>query len=113
MQVVLAALIAGALCAAFGQVALKIGADGRTRLPEFVNAWIVAGLSAYAVGTALWIYCLSRANLTLVYSFAALTFALVYLAGIVFLGERMALRGGLGVALVLLGLILVMSAQKP
>jgi drug/metabolite transporter (DMT)-like permease len=112
MQVIAVPLAAGALCAAFGQVALKIGADGRSRWLEFINPWIVAGLVAYALGTALWIYCLSKANLTLVYSFAALTFVLVYVAGVGVLGERLALRGVFGVALVLCGLILIMSVQE-
>jgi drug/metabolite transporter (DMT)-like permease len=112
MHVIAAPLAAGAFCAAFGQVAFKIGADGRTRWVEFINPWILAGLAAYALGTLLWIYCLSRANLTLVYSFAALTFVLVYAAGIVFLGERLALRGAFGVGLVLCGLILIMSVRE-
>lgn len=111
MQLV-AALVTGTLCAALGQLALKVGADGRIRWIEFINPWIFGGLAAYAVGTALWIYCLSKANLTLVCSFAALNFALVYAAGVVVLGERLALRGALGVALVLCGLVLIVSAQE-
>lgn len=112
MRNILLPLVAGSLCAALGQVALKIGADGRVRPLEFINGWIILGLFSYAVGTALWIYCLSKANLTIVYAFAALTFVMVYLAGFIVLGERLAFRGILGAALVLCGLVLIMSQQK-
>jgi undecaprenyl phosphate-alpha-L-ara4N flippase subunit ArnE len=111
MLSLLTLLLIGSVCAAFGQVAFKIGADGRSHWTEFVNAWIATGLTSYALGTALWIYCLSRANLTVVYAFAALTFVLVYVAGVVMLGERLAPRGLLGIALVLCGLILLVSQQ--
>jgi hypothetical protein len=40
-----------------------------------------------------------------VYSFAALTFVLVYVARVMVLGERIALRGAFGVVLVLCGLV--------
>ncbi|MDN7907546.1 hypothetical protein QZM18_26010 [Burkholderia diffusa] len=36
----------------------------------------------------LWIFALSKAGLTVVYPFTALMFVLVFLAGIVFFGER-------------------------
>jgi drug/metabolite transporter (DMT)-like permease len=105
-------LIAGSLCAAAGQLALKMGADGRSHWLEFLNPWILGGLLSYAAGTALWIICLSRANLTVVYGFAALSFVLVYAGGLFILGERMAARGILGVALVLCGLVLIVTQQK-
>jgi drug/metabolite transporter (DMT)-like permease len=104
-------LTAGSVCAAFGQVALKLGASGQHRLVDFLNGWIAAGLISYGLGTLIWIYGLSRASLTVVYAFTGLTFALVYLAGFLALGERMSLRGVLGLALVISGLALLMSAE--
>jgi drug/metabolite transporter (DMT)-like permease len=104
-------LTAGSICAAFGQVALKVGASGQLRLIDFLNGWIAAGLISYGVGTLIWIYGLSRASLTVVYAFTGLTFALVYLAGFVALGERLSPRGLMGLGLVISGLALLMSAE--
>lgn len=103
----LAALIGGTLFAAIGQVAFKLGATGRESLAAFVNPWILSGLVCYGIGTSLWIYALSKASLTIVYPFTALTFVLVYLAGILVLAEPTSAQQLLGVALVLVGLYLI------
>lgn len=104
-------ILAGVLFAAIGQVALKAGADGKQALVEFFNAWIVFGLVCYGVGTVLWIFSLSRTRLTVVYPFTALTFVLVYVAGIVVFGEHTGFAQWLGVALILVGLCLVAVVQ--
>lgn len=103
-------LLAGTLFAALGQVLFKVGATGRNALFDFVNAWIIAGLVSYALGTMLWIYSLSKAQLTIVYPFTALTFVLVYLVGVFVLGEATSLKAMVGVAAVLLGLFLISTA---
>jgi drug/metabolite transporter (DMT)-like permease len=103
-------LLAGTLLAALGQVMFKVGATGRDTLAGFVNVWILGGLAAYGIGTLLWIYSLSKAPLTLVYPFTALTFVLVYLLGLFWLGETSSIRALTGVALVLVGLLLISTA---
>ena len=57
-------ILAGVFLAATGQVAFKIGADGRHALTEFINAWVALGLLCYGAGTVLWIFALSKAGLT-------------------------------------------------
>jgi undecaprenyl phosphate-alpha-L-ara4N flippase subunit ArnE len=76
-------------------------------LPAFVNGWIALGLLAYGAGTVMWVYALSRAPLTLVYPFTALTFVMVYLCGVWWFGEPTSPKALLGVACVLLGLYLI------
>ena len=100
-------LITGTLCAAAGQVFFKLGAAGRGTAADFVNAWIASGLLFYGLGTVLWVYSLSRAKLTSVYPYTALTFVLVYAAGVLLLGEPASVRAALGITLVLAGLFLV------
>ena len=100
-------LLAGTLFAAVGQLLFKIGASGREAFSSFVNAWLLAGLIAYALGTLLWIYALSKVPLTVVYPFTALTFVLVYLFGITILNEPTTIKALVGVALVLGGLFLI------
>jgi undecaprenyl phosphate-alpha-L-ara4N flippase subunit ArnE len=99
-------LVTSSACAAFGQFFFKIGASGRASLASFFNVWILLGLGLYATGTVLWIASLSRAKLTAVYPFTALTFVLVYVLSIFVLGESVASRALFGVAFVLLGLYL-------
>ncbi|MCY1282514.1 4-amino-4-deoxy-L-arabinose-phosphoundecaprenol flippase subunit ArnE [compost metagenome] len=100
-------ILAGVASAAIGQVALKVGADGKRALVEFFNGWIVLGLLCYGVGTLLWTFSLSRAGLTVVYPFTALTFVLVYLAGIVVFDEHVGYAQWLGIMLILVGLYIV------
>ena len=103
-------LLAGTLFAAVGQLLFKIGASGREALSSFVNAWLLAGLIAYALGTLLWIYALSKVPLTVVYPFTALTFVLVYVFGITILNEPTTIKALVGVTLVLGGLFLISTA---
>jgi drug/metabolite transporter (DMT)-like permease len=87
-------------------VLFKIGASGQTTLVGFLNGWNCAGALAYAFGTALWIYALSKAPLTAVYPFTALTFVFVFAAGAFFFDEAVSLASIGGVLLILLGLFL-------
>jgi drug/metabolite transporter (DMT)-like permease len=100
-------LLGGVLFASAGQVLFKLGATGRTEVSEFFNPLIAAGILSYGLGTALWILALSKAPLTLVYPFTALTFVVVYAAGVMFLGETTSARSLAGIALILAGLFLV------
>ncbi|WP_280155666.1 EamA family transporter [Piscinibacter sp. XHJ-5] len=100
-------LAAAAGLAAAGQVLLKLGADGRQSLMDFVNVRIGAGLLLYGMGTLLWIAALAREPLVRVYAFTALSFVLVYLASVFLLHERLAPVAAIGVAFVLVGLYLI------
>lgn len=86
---------------------LKRGSMGQSTPLDFVNAWISGGLLLYAFGTALWIYALSKENLTDIYPYSALTFALVYVSGVLVFGESVSSRAVAGVACILVGLVLI------
>ena len=100
-------LLLSSLTAAGGQLMLKQGASGRTSVLEFVNPWLAGGLTFYIVGALLWIFALSKAPLTLVYPYTALTFVIVYVSGATLFGEAMPLRALAGAGLVLAGLLLI------
>ena len=100
-------LTGAAFSAAIGQLLFRVGAKGREALLQFVNVPIVLGLCFYALGTAIWIFALSREKLVDVYAFTALTFVMVYLGGVALLGERITIPAGIGVAFVLFGLYLI------
>lgn len=103
-RLTIAFLSSAALLAAMGQLLFRIGARDRYTLLQFINAPIMLGLVLYGMGTAMWIYALSRELLVNVYAFTALTFVLVYLGGVFLLGEQINLVKMTGVALVLAGL---------
>ena len=102
-----ALLLLSSLTAAAGQILLKQGATGRTGLLSFANGWVAGGLLFYAVGTAIWVFALSKAPLTLVYPYTAITFVLVFLSGAVLFGEGLAPRAMIGAGLVLSGIVLI------
>jgi drug/metabolite transporter (DMT)-like permease len=108
----LALALLGAVLAAFGQISLKYGADGRTVLWDFLNFWIMLGLALYLAGTVCWILALSKVPLTVLYPFTALTFVLVNVFAVALLGERLSARAIGGTALVLLGLFLVATSSE-
>lgn len=103
----IAILVLGSLCASAGTILLKLGATGRTDIGSFVNPMIIAGLGLYGLGAVFWIYGMSRQNLISIYPFTILSFTIVYLVGILGLGERPTRLGFVGVALILAGLYLV------
>ncbi len=107
----IAILCASALLAAIGQVLFKLGATGQSSLAGFVNVRVLIGLGCYGLSTVLWIAALSKGSLTAVYPFTALTFALVYLFGIFYLGETLSTGGMIGIALVLGGLFLISASS--
>ena len=108
------ALIVGCLLGAVGQIMLKIGATGVTRLTAFGNSRVFLGLLAYAISTVLWVFALSRIPLNIVYAFTALTFCLVYFFSVFFLGESISLRGWVGLILIIVGfLVIASSASQP
>lgn len=100
-------LLLSSLSAAGGQLMLKQGAVGRISAVEFVNPWLAGGLTFYIAGALLWILALSKAPLTLVYPYTALTFAIVYVSGAALFGEAVPIRAVAGVGLVLGGLLLI------
>lgn len=103
--------VTGSVLAAAGQVSFKCGAAGREALAQFANPWILGGLLLYAAGTTLWVLALARVPLTTLYPFAALTYVLVNVFAVSFLGERISMQGAAGTGLVLLGLFLVANAN--
>lgn len=100
-------LLLACLLAAAGQLLLKAGAQGRSHWLEFVNWPVFFGLGGYALSTLLWLYCLSKLPLRVVYPYTALTFVLVVAGAVAVFGERAGWRAGVGTLLVLAGLVLV------
>ena len=99
---------------AAGQILFKLGAvtfSGKSFLQMvsglLTSPLILSGLFIYGMSTVLWIWLLRYVPLSRAYPFMAFAFALVPLASWAFLGERVDSRYFAGVALVLLGLLII------
>ena len=71
------------------------------------NAWVLTGLSAYAVEIVVGIAALSLAPLSVVYPLLNLSYCGVALASHLFFGERLGAQGVVAILLITLGAALV------
>ena len=71
------------------------------------NPWVILGLACYVGGLLFWLIALSRADLSFVYPFAALTMAMVVVSSAVVFGETITLARLLGIVTVAIGVLLV------
>jgi drug/metabolite transporter (DMT)-like permease len=71
------------------------------------NPWVILGLACYVGGLLFWLIALSRADLSFVYPFAALTMAMVVVSSAVVFGETITLARLLGVGTVAIGVLIV------
>jgi len=86
-----------------GQLALT----GESLKQIATNVCVWAGLAIFAVSAVLWLFALSRASLSFAYPFAALGYVIIVAASILFLGEHVPPLGWVGVALIVLGILLI------
>jgi len=112
--------IVPSICASvIGQILLKRGmvALGPLSLGEgnvlsmlwsmATNPWVILGLACYVGGTVFWLIALSRAPLSFVYPFAALSMALMILISRVLFGESISTARLLGVVTIIAGVLIV------
>ena len=102
-------------CAVGGQLSLKHGMNriGRvTRSAHRLN-WrpgapgLIAGLSFYGVSTVLWLYALSRVELSYAFPFLSLSYVAIMLGARFGLSEPLHTNRLLGSMFIVLGVILV------
>lgn len=99
---------------AIGQVLFKIASN---RLSESGNGLhmvlfdpvMILAIIIYGVSTLFWIYLLKFVPLSYAYSFMALTFIMVPILSMVFLGESLNLKYWVGAALIVAGLVVVQA----
>jgi len=110
-------LIAYAFGMAAGQVLFKTAA---LQMPETgtlanrvfalaLNPSFLLAILLYGVLSALWVWILTTVPLSRAYPFVALAFVLTLSAGVLFFGEALNIRLLLGSALVLAGLMVIVT----
>ena len=86
-----------------GQLALN--ADSLKQIATQMFVW--AGIAIFAVSAVLWLFALSRANLSFAYPFAALGYVIIVVASILFLGEHVQPLTWVGVVLIVTGILVI------
>ena len=109
-----------------GQLLLKYGVDqtetiqvhGLTDVPSVALRVlsipaVAMGLACYAMGTLVWLAVLSRLDLNVAYPMLSLTFVVVPVLSVLFLGERVPATRWAGIAVIILGVTLVARGDWP
>jgi uncharacterized membrane protein len=110
-------ILIGIVFAAFGQLLFKIGTDntgqiGLSNIFQLLNVYIILGLIFYGIGSVFWIIALSKADLSFVYPFTALTFVLVSILSVFVLKEYLSWNRIIGTAIILFGVIVLFIFEK-
>ena len=109
---VFALLILTPVIIAGGQVLFKQagvrGADAPFVQTVF-DPLFIAAVTLYGVATLMWVYVLKTVPLSFAYTFMALSYVLVPLLAVAFLGETLNWRYGAGALLIIAGLLIVQS----
>ncbi len=101
------------LLASAGQLMIKFGLNRHAVDPALPAAWPAAlGLCIYGAGTLLWIAAVSRAAISYLFPFGALSYALVALGGAALLGERVSPGRWAGIAILTLGVGLLFGSRE-
>ncbi|MGI9952109.1 EamA family transporter [Moorellaceae bacterium AZ2] len=90
-----------------GQILWKLGISQRADLKAVVMAlftpYILGGLILYAIATVLWLYILSREQLSIVYPLQSTAYALGVLAAWLIFKEAIPLTRWIGVLFIFMG----------
>lgn len=74
-----------------------------------MNPYILMGLSAYVVSLGVWLLVLSRLEVSFAYPLVSISYILVAVAGWYFLGENLTSMRIAGIAVIMVGVIMVSS----
>ena len=86
------------------------GIDGQRRTRIETGLWLFAGIALFTLWFFLWLGLLSKYQLSQLYAFEGFAPVLLMASAWLFLGEKLPLRGWIGVGLIGAGLMLVAGA---
>lgn len=95
---------------ATGQMLWKLG---MSKIEEFnivsiiLNSYIISGVVLYGLATLLWLYILSKEELSLVYPLQSITYVLGTILAIFIFHENVSLLRWLGITTIIVGATLV------
>jgi drug/metabolite transporter (DMT)-like permease len=107
----IAALSLSVLFCAAAHLLLRSGALEFS--PALFSNWrLFLGLGIYACGTLLWIYCLSKLDLSVAFPASAVQFVLVLAGARWTLGEQISIYQLIGTAIILVGIALLFFERR-
>lgn len=71
----------------------------------FTSPFVFLGLFLYGVGTILWLFALKQIDLSLAYPFVGMSFIMVFLMGVFFLGEPFNMNRLIGTIIIIFGIL--------
>ena len=105
--------VLNALMMALGQILWKTGMSNKEVntfgeiLQAIFSPLIFCGLIVYGLATFLWLYILSKAEISYVYPIQSLAFVLVLISSMVLFKEQVALNRWIGVGVICFGVYIV------
>jgi drug/metabolite transporter (DMT)-like permease len=112
---VLALMVLTPALVAFGQVLFKMSGQRLAAYPGngfqqlVLDPIFISAMTLYAGATFLWVYVLKSVPLSYAYSFMAVTYLLVPLFAVLWLGETLSVKYFIGLGLILAGLFTLWS----
>lgn len=110
-------IIANVVLVVLGQVLFKIGVvkEGMTFtlsgiFKVFTNIYVILGLFVYIFATVIWFYVLDNVALSRAYPAQSLCYVLMAVVSVLFFKESLSIKGIAGIALIIGGVILSVSA---
>jgi len=86
---------------------VKYSGNSVISISSLFNPYVLGGLFFSVASIASWLIALSKLNLSVAYPFMSLTFPLVLICSIFFFNEPISLMRWSGVALIMMGLIVI------
>lgn len=78
----------------------------------FTQPYVLLGLAIYGAGTAMWIFAVSKRDISYVFPITALNYVLVTLGGKFLFAETIPAKRWVGIAVVIIGVALMQSAGR-
>lgn len=109
-------ILVGILFASSGQILWKIGMTDigpitsisfGSLIPMIMSPWVIGGTLCYGLSTVFWLIALSRADLSFVYPFIALTFVIIFIASFILFHENISALRISGAAIIICGIIVL------
>lgn len=108
---------------ALGQISMKAGMrhvqqinnfsdllNSGTIMEIFFNVYVMGGLLLYMVSAFLWLGALSTLDVSLMYPLLSLAYLFTAVVAVVFLGEIITVSRWVGIALVVIGCVLIVRS---
>lgn len=97
---------------AAAQIFLKKGVSRFEGPASLANAWIISGLACFIFSLGLWLYAISKVNVSTAYPFNALGYIITAVAAFLFLGEPLPCQKIAGIAVICVGVAILFFSES-